>query len=39
MGYKTVLQKQIPSKDEGKDVPCHYQRITTKDIITLSCLS
>ena len=37
MGYKTLLQKPIPSKDEGKDIPCHYQLITTKDLIALSC--
>lgn len=36
MGYKTVLQKPIPSKHEGKDIPCHDQLTTTKDIITLS---
>lgn len=35
MGYKTVLQKPIPSKDERKDIPCHYQLLTTKDVINL----
>lgn len=39
MGYKTVLQKPIPSEDEGKDIPCHYQLITTMDLFTMSHLS
>lgn len=32
MGYKTVLQKPIPAKDEGKGIPCHDQLTTTKDL-------
>lgn len=34
MGYKTVLQKSIPSKDEGKTYPAITSSYsTTKDMI------